>query len=37
MIKFMDETLQGYVVLGVGNIVGWGELLMKQMKDMKVD
>ncbi len=37
MIKFMDETLPGYVVLGIGNIVGWGELLMKQMKDLKID
>ena len=37
MIKFMDKTLPGYVVLGIGNIVGWGELLMKKMKDMKID
>ncbi len=37
LIKFIDDTLPSFVVLGIGNIVGWGELLMKQMKEMKVD
>ena len=31
LIKFMDKTLPGFVVLGIGNIVGWGEILMKQL------
>ncbi len=37
LIKFMDKTLPGFVVLGIGNIVGWGEILMKQLKEFKVD
>ena len=37
LIKFFDESLSEYVVLGIGNIVGWGEILMKKMKEYKVD
>ena len=37
LIKFFDESLSNHVVLGIGNIVGWGELLMKKMKEYKVD
>tara|TARA_B100000676_G_scaffold75775_1_gene75332 strand:- start:16556 stop:17719 length:1164 start_codon:yes stop_codon:yes gene_type:complete len=37
LIKFFDETLSNYVILGIGNIVGWGEILMKKMKEYKVD
>jgi len=37
LIKFFDESLFDYVVLGIGNIVGWGEILMKKMKEYKVD
>tara|TARA_B100000674_G_scaffold469223_1_gene455839 strand:+ start:4281 stop:5444 length:1164 start_codon:yes stop_codon:yes gene_type:complete len=37
LIKFFDESLSGYVILGVGNIVGWGETLMKQMKEYIID
>ena len=37
LIKFMVEDLNGFIVLGIGNIVGWGELLMKKMKEFKVD
>ena len=33
----MAEDLDNFVVLGIGNIVGWGELLMKKMKEYKVD
>jgi len=37
LIKFMDDTLSNFVILGIGNIVGWGETLMKQLKELKVD
>jgi len=37
LIKFMGQNLDGFVVLGIGNIVGWGEILMKKLKDIKVD
>ena len=37
LIKFMAEDLDGFIVLGIGNIVGWGELLMKKMKEFKID
>ena len=37
LIKFMTEDLDNFIVLGIGNIVGWGELLMKKMKEYKVD
>ena len=37
LIKFMAEDLDNFIVLGIGNIVGWGELLMKKMKEYKVD
>ena len=37
LIKFMDNTLSNFVILGIGNIVGWGETLMKEMKEFKVD
>ena len=37
LIKFMAEDLDDFIVLGIGNIVGWGELLMKKMKEYKVD
>ena len=37
LIKFMDKDLSNFIVLGIGNIVGWGELLMKKMKEYKVD
>ena len=37
LIKFFDESLSDFVVLGIGNIVGWGEILMKKMKEYKVD
>ena len=37
LIKFMDNTLSNFVILGIGNIVGWGEILMKEMKEFKVD
>ena len=30
LIKFFDESLSEYVVLGIGNIVGWGELLIEK-------
>ena len=37
LIKFMAEDLDSFIVLGIGNIVGWGELLMKKMKEFKID
>ena len=37
LIKFIDDNLNDFVVLGIGNIVGWGELLMKKMKEYKID
>tara|TARA_B100002052_G_scaffold299110_1_gene335361 strand:+ start:484 stop:1644 length:1161 start_codon:yes stop_codon:yes gene_type:complete len=37
LIKFMAENLNESVVLGIGNIVGWGEELMKNMKEYKID
>ena len=37
LIKFMGSRLNGFIVLGIGNIVGWGELLMKKIKEFKVD
>tara|TARA_B110000014_G_C20107726_1_gene582845 strand:+ start:765 stop:1928 length:1164 start_codon:yes stop_codon:yes gene_type:complete len=37
LIKFMGKNLDGFVVLGIGNIVGWGEMLMKKLKELKVD
>ncbi len=37
LIKFMAENLNDSVVLGIGNIVGWGESLMKEMKEYKID
>ena len=37
LIKFMDKDLNNFIVLGIGNIVGWGELLMKKMKEYKID
>ena len=37
LIKFMGKNLDGFVVLGIGNIVGWGEILMKKLKEIKVD
>ena len=37
LIKFMAEDLDNFIVLGIGNIVGWGELLMKKMKEFKID
>ena len=33
----MDKDLNNFIVLGIGNIVGWGELLMKKMKEYKID
>jgi hypothetical protein len=33
----MDDNLSNFVILGIGNIVGWGEILMKQLKELKVD
>tara|TARA_B100000676_G_scaffold60235_1_gene59564 strand:- start:12154 stop:13317 length:1164 start_codon:yes stop_codon:yes gene_type:complete len=37
LIKFMDDNLADFIVLGIGNIVGWGEVLMKELKELKVD
>ena len=37
LIKFMDKKLNNFVILGIGNIVGWGEVLMKKIKEYKVD
>ena len=37
LIKFIAEDLNDFIVLGIGNIVGWGELLMKKMKEYKID
>lgn len=37
LIKFMANDLNGFIVLGIGNIVGWGEKLMKKMKEYKID
>ena len=37
LIKFMAIDLNRFIILGIGNIVGWGELLMKKMKEFKVD
>jgi len=37
LIKFMAIDLNSFIILGIGNIVGWGELLMKKMKEFKVD
>jgi len=37
LVKFMDDTLSNFVILGIGNIVGWGEMLMKQLKEFKID
>ena len=37
LITFMDDNLSNFVILGIGNIVGWGEILMKQLKELKVD
>ena len=37
LIKFIGSRLNGFIVLGIGNIVGWGELLMKKIKEFKVD
>jgi len=28
--------LENYLVIGVGNIVGWGEKLMKKLKEFKI-
>ena len=36
LIKFMEQDLEGFVILGIGNIVGWGENLMKKLKEFKV-
>ena len=37
LIKFMSKNLDSFVVLGIGNIVGWGETLMKKLKEIKID
>jgi len=37
LIKFIAKDLSNFIVLGIGNIVGWGELLMKKMKEYKID
>ena len=37
LIKFMGNDLNGFMILGIGNIVGWGEILMKKMKEFKID
>tara|TARA_B100001142_G_scaffold329606_1_gene393556 strand:+ start:1769 stop:2929 length:1161 start_codon:yes stop_codon:yes gene_type:complete len=37
LIKFIAKDLSDFIVLGIGNIVGWGELLMKKMKEYKID
>ena len=37
LIKFMDKNLEDFIILGIGNIVGWGELLMKKLKELKID
>ena len=37
LIKFMGNDLNDFMILGIGNIVGWGEMLMKKMKEIKVD
>ena len=37
LIKFMGNSLNNFMILGIGNIVGWGEVLMKKMKEFKVD
>ena len=36
LIKFMGKDLNNYIVLGIGNIVGWGEALMKKLKEFKI-
>ena len=36
LIKFMEQNLNECVILGIGNIVGWGENLMKKLKEFKV-
>jgi len=28
--------LQNFTVIGIGNMVGWGELFLKQLKEHKV-
>ena len=33
----MAQNLNESVILGIGNIVGWGEELMKNMKEYKID
>ena len=33
----MGNNLNEFMILGIGNIVGWGEVLMKKMKEFKVD
>ena len=35
VIKFMN-SLNGYIIVGIGNIVGWGDELIKQIKQYKV-
>ena len=36
LIKFMEQNVNEVVILGIGNIVGWGENLMKKLKEFKV-
>ena len=36
LIKFIDDNLNAFVVLGIGNIVGWGEKFVSKIKGYKV-
>ena len=37
LIQFMGDNLNDSIILGIGNIVGWGELFMKQMREFRID
>ena len=37
LIKFMGDNFDDFEIVGIGNIVGWGELLMKNLRGLKID
>ena len=37
LIHFMSDNLNDNIILGIGNIVGWGESFMKKMRKFRID